>query len=167
MTDLYPMPVQTSTAIDQDANLRQVSEILQEIIAGATLKDIYGIPDDILEAVYAHAYNFYQKGNMAHAEELFQFLCMHDMYNTKYIFGLASVHHQKKNHAKAAQLFTMCAILEETNYPAMFYAGQCNLALKDMAQANMCFNYLVERDAPSVLKNQAQAYLAALVKAKE
>ncbi len=167
MTDFYPMPASTGVATEEESQSSPASDIVQEIMMGYTLKEIYGIPDDVLDAVYAHAYNFYQKGNLDHAEEFFQFLCMHDMYNTKYIFGLASVYLQKKNHAKAAQLFALCGLLENDNYEAMFFAGQCNLAIKELLLAKTCFNYLTGRNVPEALKNQAEAYLAALANVEE
>ena len=168
MSHYYPLPVGGKTnEPEHDANVMLAGEMLESMMSGATLKQIYNIPDDMLEAVYAHAYSLYQKGNMADAGHVFHFLCMHDMYNVKYLYGLASVHQQKKEHEKAAQLYTLCYMLDESNYQSLFYAGQCNLAIKNLSQAKACFNALVDSNAPSSLKKQGQAFLAALVKVKD
>ena len=71
----------------------------------ATLKDIHNIPDDMMNSLYAYAYQFYQQGKLDNAETFFQFLCMYDFYNTDYFMGLAAVYQLKKQYQKAA-IFT-------------------------------------------------------------
>ncbi|SUX55963.1 tetratricopeptide repeat protein [Chromobacterium vaccinii] len=82
---------------DQKKYAEMVWEAVRE---GATLKDLNGIPQDMMDGLYAHAYDFYQKGKLDDAETFFRFLCIYDFYNPDYIIGLAAVY-QLKNSIKS------------------------------------------------------------------
>jgi len=162
MAQLYPVPSNTDTAGEEDLNIEIAQDILNSIASGATLKDICGIPADIMDAIYAHAYDMYQKGLIDDARIFFEFLCMHDIYNADYMMGMAAVLQQKKDYFKAVQMYTLSHVLNNQNLRAKFYAGQCWLFLGDKLKAKECFTVVVENDAPDTLKKQARAYLAAL-----
>ena len=72
--------------IEDTTREERVAEMVWEAVsAGATLKDVQGIPQDMMEGLYAHAYDFYNKGRLDEAETFFKFLCIYDFYNADYL----------------------------------------------------------------------------------
>lgn len=167
MSQLYPLP---SNNDEHDFDLPEnaainselVDNILNVISSGTTLKEIYGISDQMMDAIYAHAYDLYQKGRLDEATIVFQFLYTHDIYNTTYVMGLAAIYQQKKNYAKAVEMYALSYDLDSKNALALLYAGQCHLFLKDQEQAKRCFSDFLESDGKDVFKKQARAYLDVL-----
>jgi len=163
MSELYPLPSLSDTEDEGKINSAEIAQqVLSAIQSGATFQEIYGIPNHIMDTVYACAYDFYQKGRIDDAEVFFQFLCTHNVYNADYIMGMAAVHHRKKNYLKAAQFYELSFTVNNDNCPAMFYAGQCYLNLKNRQQARTCFAKVVNSNVSELIKKQAQSYLAAI-----
>ena len=165
MTQLYPMPCITdddaeeSTATEQSPDVF-LGEKFEAIMRGATLKEIYGISDQVMNAIYAHAYNFYQSGRNDDAKTFFQFLCAYDIYNADYVMGLAAVHQRQKDFLSAIQLYRLSYAIEPKNTRCMLYAGQCYLYLKDKVNAYSCFSIVAEHELTDSIKKQAQGYLS-------
>ena len=55
---------------------------------GATLKEVRGITNDELEAVYSLGFGYYTTGKFEEAQKLFEFLVLFDHLSTKYWFAL-------------------------------------------------------------------------------
>ncbi len=162
MNDLYPLPGNTDPLPEERIKLDDVNAVLTSIADGATLKDLYGIPDSVMQATYAHGFRLYQNGRYDDAKVFFEFLCAHDMYNADYLLGLGAVHQQTREYQKAIQLYSLSFDLDSTNYRAMLYAGQCRLFLKDREAARVCFAIVEHGNADSALKKQAHAYLSGM-----
>ncbi len=162
MDDLYPLPGNTDDIATEESANEYARSIINDMLNGASLKDIYGIPENIMQAIYAHAYDLYEKGRIDDAKVFFQFLCTHDMYNSDYSLGMGAVHQQEKDYQKAGQMYALSFALDAKNVRAMLYAGQCNLFLKNKPEAAQCFTCVIDSEAPTALKTQARAYLAAL-----
>lgn len=146
-----------------DDELEQFSiSLLDAIQNGATLKDVHGITNDTMHGVYKLAYDFYHHGKLDDAESLFRFLCIYDFYNPEYAMGLAAVHQLKKNYAKAIDFYALAYSLSKDDYRPMFYAGQCNLMLRQAVQARTCFEIVTEKCSDTLLNQKAQNYLSAL-----
>ena len=86
-----------SLQLDGD-DARKVEVLWESVRNGATLQSLYDIPNDLMEGVYAYAYDFYNKGRLDEAEKFFKFLCVYDFYNADYIMGLAAVNQLKKQY---------------------------------------------------------------------
>ncbi|MGL4907467.1 MAG: type III secretion system translocator chaperone SicA, partial [Plesiomonas sp.] len=100
-----------------NVNEEQVAEMIWAAVnEGATLKDVHGIPEEMMEGLYAHAYDFYNKGRLDEAETFFRFLCIYDFYNPDYIMGLAAVYQLKKQYQKAADLYAVAFALGKNDY---------------------------------------------------
>ena len=164
MSELYPMLSLSDTDDDEKIASAEIGrQVLCAIQNGATFQEIYGIPDHIMDTLYACAYDFYQKGRIDDAEVFFQFLCTHNVYNADYILGLAAVHHRQKNYSKAVRYYELSFLINNNNYPALFYAGQCYLNLKDAQQARACFAKVVgSSGASDLMTKQARSYLLAI-----
>ncbi|MET3108429.1 type III secretion system low calcium response chaperone LcrH/SycD [Oxalobacteraceae bacterium GrIS 2.11] len=162
MFQLYPMPSISDTSTDEIASREIAQEILETLGEGATLKEMAGIPDQIMDGLYAHAYDFYQKGRIADAKLFFQFLCTYDFYNADYLIGMAAVHQQQKEYAQAAHLYNLAYTLDSKNIRAKFYEGQCWLFLREKVKASECFSTVAGTKVTESLQKQAQGYLSAL-----
>ena len=125
------------------------------------LKDFYGIPDSVMDTVYACAYNKYQNGLLDEAMVLFRFLLTQNILNPEYALGLAAVFQRSKQFQQAVDLYALAFGLGQQPQ-AMFYAGQCYLNLHNPAQARACFLEATKNGADAKLLTQAKAYLSAL-----
>lgn len=160
----------TKPTIDNDeANVekyvQEYTELVMEALEeGATLKDIEGISDEIMEGIYTYAYDFYSQGKLDEAETFFRFLCLYDFYNPDYIMGLAAVKQLQKEYVSAIDLYALAYIYANEDYLPVFYAGQCNLALNEQEKAICCFQLIIEKSKESELVKKATGYLASLQK---
>lgn len=148
-----------------NVNDERIAEMAWEAVsAGATLKDIHGIPQDMMEGLYAHAYDFYNKGRLDEAETFFRFLAIYDFYNPDYIMGLAAVCQLKKQFQKACDLYAVAFALSKNDYRPVFFTGQCQLLMRKAAKAKQCFELVCEQSSDELLIAKAQTYLESLQK---
>jgi type III secretion system low calcium response chaperone LcrH/SycD len=151
--------------IDDSASEERIAEMIWETVSsGGTLKDIHGISDDMMQGLYAHAYDFYNKGRLDEAETFFHFLCIYDFYNPDYIMGLAAVCQLKKQFERAFDLYSVAFALSKDDYRAVFFAGQCQLFMRKAAKAKQCFELVCEQSSDEGMKAKAQVYLDTLGK---
>ncbi len=137
-------------------------QLLEAIENGATMKDVYAVPDETMQELYKLAYDFYNDGKLEDAESLFRLLCIYDFYNPEYPMGMGAVYQLKKKYAKAIEFYALAYSLSKEDYRPMFYAGQCNLMLRKGIQARECFEIVISRCNDTLLNEKAQAYLSAL-----
>lgn len=147
---------------EQDGDEAAVEAIWNAVMNGATLKDIKGVPDHMMDNIYAFAYDFYNRGRLDEAEKFFRFLCIYDFYNPEYIMGMAAVYQLKNQYHQAADLYAVAFALGEHDYRPMFHSGQCQLAMRRLHKARQCFEIVINSSSDEALKQQAQAYLDVL-----
>ncbi len=141
----------------------QITEmVLDAVNDSATLKDIHGIPEEMMEGLYAHAYDFYHQGRLDDAETFFRFLCMYDFYNPDYFTGLAAVYQLKKQFQKAADLYAVAFALSKNDYKTVFFNGQCQLLMGKILNAKKCFELVCQQSNDNNLCLKAKAYLDTL-----
>lgn len=122
------------------------------------------IPADLMEGLYAHAYDFYNKGKLDEAEKFFRFLSVYNFTNPDYIIGLAAVYQLKKEYQKACDLYAIAFALEKSDHRPVFFSGQCELSLGHMEKAKECFELVKEQSNNANLQIKAQIYLDILSK---
>ncbi|KVN41182.1 chaperone protein SicA [Burkholderia ubonensis] len=148
-----------------DVDNDRIAELVWDAVSsGATLKDIHAIPGDLMDGLYACAYDFYDKGRLDEAETFFRFLCIYDFYNPDYIMGLAAVCQIKKQHQKACDLYAVAFVLSSSDYRPVFYSGQCQLAMRKVSQARQCFKLVDTSSTDEALREKARMYLETLDK---
>ncbi|RXZ38339.1 type III secretion system translocator chaperone SicA [Oxalobacteraceae bacterium CAVE-383] len=147
-----------------DSDIAQMEAIREAVSAGMTLKDAHGISSEMMDGLYAHAYDFYGKGKLDQAETFFRFLCLYDFYNIDYIMGLAAVCQMKKQYEKAIGLYAVAFGLSKNDYRPMFFTGQCHLFDRKAAKARLCFELVVKHTDDEAFRNKAQVYLDVLAK---
>lgn len=145
-----------------EENREQFIEDLFE--SGATRKQLYGIPDSLMNGFYACAYEYYQKGEIEKAEHFFKFLMMYDFYNPDYAFGLAAVYQLKQDYKHALDIYAIAYALDDDNLRAIFEAGQCYMHLHNYSKARDSFGEVVAHEKDPELVKRAEVYLKALTK---
>ena len=101
----------------------------------ATLKQMKGVTNDELEAVYSLAFGYYQTGKYEEAHKLFQFLVLFDHLNAKYWFGLGATQQALKDFQNAAVSYGYCSFLKLDNPKPQLHAAECFLAMGDKVKA--------------------------------
>lgn len=102
---------------------------------GATMKQLKGISNEELEAVYSLAFGYYRTGRFEDAFKLFQFLVLFDHLNAKYWFGLGAVQQATKDFGNAVVAYGYSSFLNLKNPKPQFHAAECFLALGDKVNA--------------------------------
>ncbi len=120
----------------QDIDTTKIKEGLDAMMKdGATLKELKGVTNEELEAVYSLAFSYYQTGKYDDAEKLFQLLVLFDHLNAKYWFGLGAVQQALKNYQDAVVSYGYCSFLNLENPKPQLHAAECFLALGDKRNA--------------------------------
>ena len=113
----------------------QIEEAAKKFLNGSTIKELKGIKNEELEAVYSLAFNFYRSGKYDEAGKLFDFLALFDHLNAKFWMGVGAVRQVKKNFTGAIQAYAYASFLNLHNPKPQFHAAECFLALGDKTNA--------------------------------
>lgn len=111
---------------------------------GATLKQLKGVTNEELDAVYFLAYGYYQTGRLEEASKLFRFLVLFDHLNAKYWFGLGAVQQVDKNYQDAIVSYGYSSFLDLSDPKPQFHAAECFLAMGDKRGAASAIEALEE-----------------------
>lgn len=150
---------ETTTPQENDEYAQLVLDGLQ---AGAAIKDLHGVSEDMLEGVYAYAHRFYSNGELDKAETFFRFLCLYDFYNGEYALGLGAVYQMQRHYQKAIDMYAVAFALTRADYRPMLHVGQCHLALGRLVLAGECFQSVIAHGQDPALAERAQVYLQAM-----
>ncbi len=146
--------------IKKDITEQEASLVLTATLEhGATLKEIHGIPDNTMENIYAHAYQYYKEGRLDEAESFFNFLCMYDLKNPDYFIGLGAVNQLKKNYTKACDFYALAYVMADNNFNPVFYSGQCQLLMGNFVKALQSFEIICKRCPDEALVKKAKVYM--------
>ena len=113
----------------------QIEEAAKKFMNGSTVKELKGIKNEELEAVYSLAFNFYRSGKYDEAEKLFNFLALFDHLNQKFWMGVGAVRQVKKDYAGAVQAYGYASFLDLKNPKPQIHAAECFLAMGDKRNA--------------------------------
>ena len=102
---------------------------------GATMKELKGITNAELEAVYSLAFGYYQTGKYDEAAKLFQFLVLFDHLNAKFWMGMGAVQQVKKDFKGAIASYAYASFLDLENPKPQLHAAECYLAMGDKENA--------------------------------
>ncbi|XBS70290.1 type III secretion system translocator chaperone SicA [Acerihabitans sp. KWT182] len=152
-------------SVNDNVSDEQMAAMLWNAVSsGATLKDVHELPDEMMEGLYAHAYDFYNKGQLDEAATFFRFLCIYDFYNPDYYMGLAAVYQLQKQFQKAADIYAVAFSLAQNDYRPVFFSGQCQLLMQKANKAKQCFELVAEHSQDETLRIKANVYLEQLNK---
>ena len=118
--------------IDTDKLAEGIKSLVKD---NATLKQVKGVTNGELEAVYSLAFGYYRTGKYDEALKLFQFLVLFDHLNAKFWFGLGATQQAIKDYQGAVASYGYCSFLNLENPKPQYHAAECCLALGDKANA--------------------------------
>ena len=117
-------------------DVAKITEGVKTLITkGETLKQLKGVSNEELEAVYSLAFGYYRTGKYDEAFKLFQFLVLFDHLNAKFWFGLGATQQALKDYESAVASYGYCSFLNLENPKPQFHAAECFLALGDKRNA--------------------------------
>ena len=120
----------------QKIDTKKIADGVKTLIeTTATLKQLKGITNAELEAVYTLAFGYYRTGKYDEALKLFQFLVMFDHLNAKYWLGLGAVQQVLKDYQGAVTSYGYCSFLKLDNPKPQLHAAECFLAMGDKLKA--------------------------------
>lgn len=111
------------------AKLKEGLKMLTE--KGYTLKQMKGITNAELEAVYSLAFGYYRTGKFDEALKLFQFLVLFDHLNQKFWVGLGAVQQVLKDYEHAVVSYGFASLLNLENPKPQLHSAECYLAMGD------------------------------------
>ena len=101
----------------------------------ATVREIKGISDGEMEALYSLGYNFYRTGNLENAGKVFQFLVLYDHFNPRYWIAMGALCQTKKRYMEAITAYAYASFLDIRDPKPQYHAAECYLAAGDRANA--------------------------------
>ena len=114
---------------------QDIAAAAKKFLDGSTVKEMKGITNAEMEAVYSIAFNYYRTGKYDEAEKLFNFLALFDHLNAKYWMGVGAVRQVKKDFAGAVQAYGYASFLDLGNPKPQYHAAECFLAVGDRRNA--------------------------------
>ena len=122
-------------------------------------KDVQGISDSAMEAVYAVAYNDFQAGKYDAAHKLFVFLCMFDHMNKKYWMALGACRFAMKDYVGASGAYGVAGMVDDHDPVPPLRAADCHLAGGDVGAALEALEYGISLcgGKPEYKRNKARA----------
>ena len=108
---------------------------LDVLAAGGTLKDLRGLSDEDLEAVYAIGFSLYNQGKYAEAEPLFQFACLYGNTQPHYWLALGNCRLMLTKYEAAIEALGFAYLYDSDNAWPVIQTATCYLALGDKENA--------------------------------
>ena len=112
-----------------------IKEAAQKFVEGSTIKELKGITNNEMEAVYSLAFSYYRTGKFDEAEKLFNFLALFDHLNPKFWMGVGAVRQVRKDFSGAVQAYGYASFLDLSNPKPQLHAAECFLAMGDKRNA--------------------------------
>ncbi|MBF0103143.1 MAG: SycD/LcrH family type III secretion system chaperone, partial [Desulfobacterales bacterium] len=133
---------------------------------GASFKDLRGLTDKDMEAIYSLGYTAYNNGKFEDAMKVFKFLSFYDHMQKKYWMGLAGCRQMLKDYAGAVQAYAYIAILDVSDPKVHLHAADCLMALKSYKEAESALlaavHWAGDQSGYADVKNRALAVLQVL-----
>lgn len=102
----------------------------------STLKDIRGLSEKDMEAIYALGYNYYNNGKCEEAKSAFQFLTFYDHLEKRWWMGLGAVNQMLKDYDGAILAYSYTAMLDVEDPTPHLHAADCFLAMEKYEEAD-------------------------------
>ncbi|HAW0893796.1 TPA: tetratricopeptide repeat protein [Escherichia coli] len=138
-------------------------QLKQAIAKGENLASLHGLTPDILDRIYAYAFDYHEKGKINDAEIYYKFLCIYAFENYEYLKGFASVCQSKKKYKQAYELYKLSYNYSPyDDYLIIYRMGQCQIGAKNIDNAMKCFYHIINNCEDDNVKSKAQAYIELL-----
>jgi type III secretion system low calcium response chaperone LcrH/SycD len=111
------------------------NERVAALAGGAAYREIAGLDEDEMEAIYGVAYHAHEQGQHADAERTFRVLCLYDHRNERYWLGLGAARQAQRDFEGAIQAYSALAEMGSQNPLAPLHAAECYIALGMIEEA--------------------------------
>lgn len=125
-----------------DAEEQNIIDIFQHLSEFGTVREMKGISNQQIEAVYAMGVDFYKAGNFDAAEKAFHFLVLFEHTSSKYWTSYGSVLQVGKRWDEAIKAYQMGMLYDIHNPKPAYYAAQCFIAKGDYVNATLALKSL-------------------------
>lgn len=117
------------------------NQLKHALSKGENLALLHGLTPDILDRIYAYAFDYHEKGNVTDAEIYYKLLCIYAFENHEYLKGFASVCQSKKKYQQAYDLYKLSYNYSPyDDYSVIYRMGQCQIGAKiSITQCNVSF----------------------------
>ena len=122
-------------AVAQLSGEEIVTQVIDLLQNGVTLKDLHGYTEQEMDAVYALAYNKYNQAKYEEAMHLFGFLLMHDQLERKYYKAFGSCLQMLKKYPEAIRNYSMASVFDVNDPEPTFHTAECLVALGMVEEA--------------------------------
>lgn len=112
---------------------------LDILASGGSLKDISGLSDDDIEALYAIGNNFYKQGKYDEAENMFQYVCLYAHLDPRFWMALGNCRQMQKKYQMAIDAYGFSYMIEQDDPWPPIQAAVCYLAMdnKELAKDSL------------------------------
>lgn len=153
----------------KDKNSEAMKQHAQDVMKnGFSIKDMIGVKDEAVEAIYGQAYLLYNTGKYRDAAEVFRLLVMLNSTEVKYLLGLGACFHMLREYENAASIYTLCSIIDPNTPIPHFHVSDCYLQMGDKHSAYIALKMAIARadNKPefAIMKERAQITLEGLKK---
>ncbi|MCB1213599.1 MAG: SycD/LcrH family type III secretion system chaperone [Chlamydiia bacterium] len=106
----------------------KIEEMMDAVFKqGMSPKDAMGMPKEVLEGIYAHAYHLYNTGKYGDSSLIFRLLMLLDPFDTRFYLGMAACSQMQEDYSAALVMYSMSEMIDPTNPTPHFHAGDCAL----------------------------------------
>lgn len=118
--------------IDEKTIAETARKLVEDV---TTIRDLKGITDGEMEAVYSLGFNFYNTGRYDEADKVFRFLVLFDHMNPKYWTGMGAVQQVRRDYDGAVTSYAFASFLNLRDPKPQYHAAECFLAKGDRDNA--------------------------------
>ncbi len=113
----------------------KIAEAAKGFADMGTIRELKGITDAEMEAIYSMGYSFYTTGRYEDAEKVFRFLVLFDHLEKKYWTGMGAVYQVQKRYQEAITAYGYASFLDLKNPKPQYFAAECFAAMGDKDNA--------------------------------
>lgn len=133
---------------------------------GMRPKTALNLSDEVMEGIYSHAYNMYNRGMYSEASHIFRLLIMLDPVEAKYLMGLGASLHMLKEYKDAAAMYLLCSAYDSENPLPHYHCADCFIKMDTPFDAVLELKDAIrkagEKEEYAVLVERAQLMVESL-----
>lgn len=111
---------------------------------GMRPKVALNLSENVMEGIYTHAYNFYNRGLYNESIHIFRLLTLLDPLETKFLIGLAACLHMQKKYEQALQIYLMAGFMRPANPIPFYHASDCYIHMNATQEAIFVLEKAIE-----------------------
>jgi type III secretion system low calcium response chaperone LcrH/SycD len=139
---------------------RQIEEIANRFLTqGATFKELKGISDEELEAVYTVGHNLFTNAKYEEAENTFRLLCFLDHLSKKFWLGLGACRKARQDYLGAIDAFGLAGIMDLKDPRAALQSAECHILMGNPGAAVSAYNAVLKYSTDPAARGRAELML--------